>query len=324
MNSYLGLSDSKETCNNFHIPRPLRKGDKIALVSPASAVKEEYVKGAVNRIAEMGFEPILMPHALGPQNGSYSAICKDRFSDLSEAVRDDSIRAILCNRGGYGCVQLLRDLSPEFIVNHPKWIIGFSDISVLHALWLMSGVASIHGPMAKHLTIEPKNDFCTKTLFQILENGGKFDYTIPSSSHSQPGKCSGILRGGNMAVLNGLGATPYDIFDIKEGENVILFFEDVNEAIYSIERMLWRLFLSGTLNRVKGLIFGQFSDYKPDRNFDTMEQMIINTLEEMKIPPIPIVFDFPIGHVSQNYPLTEGVPVELEISSDFTRLKTLL
>lgn len=305
-------------------PQPLKKGDKVAFISPASEVKDEYVRGSMKIFKERGYQPVLMPHALGEAEGSYAAPKGSRLIDLMEAVEDRDIKAIFCNRGGYGCVQMLQNFSYSLIAKNPKWLIGFSDVSALLAMWYCSGIASIHGPMAKHLATEPGDDPCTRALFNILENGGKFSYLMPSTSTlNRPGKAKGILKGGNWAVLNGLAGTPYDILDVKFGEDVILFLEDINEPIYALERMLWRLSLSGTLLAVKGIIFGQFTEYKPDKNFQTVEEMLDYWLDRIMIPRIPIVFNFPSGHVKNNYPLTVGATVELCVDEELVSLKTL-
>ena len=305
-------------------PAPLKKGDKIALVSPASAVKEEYVFGAMARIMERGYEPVLMPSAIGHEDGSFAAIKASRLLDLFDALEDNDYKAILCTRGGYGCSQLLANFSYGMIAKNPKWLIGYSDVSALHAMWYVSDIASIHGPMAKHLSTMPADDPCTTALFNMLENGGRFDYTVAPHEYNRLGKATGILRGGNLAVLNDLAGTTYDILDAERDRNqdgIILFIEDISEPIYKVNRMLWRLMLSGSLDRVKGIIFGQFTEYKADKNFSTMEDMIHDFLNRtMMLCTIPVVFNFPTGHIDYNLPLTEGAKVELEVTETSVRL----
>lgn len=308
-------------------PASLKKGDKIALLSPSSAVKEEYVYGAMDKIMERGYEPVLMPNALGHVSGSFASTRDERLIDLLDALKDPEIKAILCTRGGYGASQLLMNFDPEIISKNPKWLIGFSDISALHAMWCVFGVASIHGPMAKHLATKPSDDECTRSLFEMLENGGRFDYTFPSHKYNREGIATGELRGGNLIVLNDLASTPFDILDVDEdfnGNGIILFIEDIGEAIYKVNRMLWRMELSDTISRLKGIIFGQFTDYHPDKNFKSMEDMmkdfIQTTLHDYSIP---VVYDFPVGHIENNYPLTEGAMVELSVTKESVRLRTL-
>ena len=310
---------------SLFFPAPLRKGDKIAIISPASPVREEYVEGAMIRIAERGYEPVLMPYALGPQCGIFASDKSHRLFDLMDALEDPDYKAILCARGGYGCAQLLANISYGMVSRNPKWLIGFSDVSALLAMMYRSDIASIHGPMAKHLATMPADDPCTEALFQLLENGGRFDYTAKPHPYNETGRATGVLRGGNLAVLNDLANTPYDILNLQlEDKDVILFLEDINEPIYKVNRILWRLLNSGTLIVVKGIIFGQFTDYKPDASFQTMEDMIHHFVERSIIPEsVPIVYNFPIGHTDLNFPLTEGAPVELEVTETSVRLKSL-
>ena len=305
-------------------PQPLQRGDKVAFLSPASSVKEEYVLGAMTRFYDRGYEPVLMPHALDQADGSFAASKSNRLMDLMDALADSDIKAIFCNRGGYGCCQLLAHFSYNLIASHPKWIIGFSDVSALLAMWYFSDVASIHGPMAKHLATMPADDPSTMALFNVLESGGRFDYLLPPSPINRLGESEGRLLGGNLAVLNDLANTPYDLLDPHMASDYILFFEDISEPIYAVERMLWRLQLAGTFQRAKGLIFGKFTEYKPDKNFNSMEEMISRFLERaIPFKKIPIVFNFPIGHVDENLSLTVGARVRLKVTDKAVELKTV-
>lgn len=305
-------------------PEAVGEGGKIAIVSPATIVKEEFVFGAADFLRRRGFRPVVMPSALGPASGSFAASHEARLQDLRNAVENPEVKAILCARGGYGCVHLIDDRQlADSVTEHPKWLVGFSDVSALHALWHTCGVASIHGPMAKHLTIESPNDPCSNALMDILTGKAEMDYTFPSSPYNRPGTASGILRGGNLAVLSGLSGTPFDMLSVEEDEDVILFIEDISEAIYAVERMLMRLHLSGTLSRLKGLIIGQFTEYRPDKNHESMEAMIDKLLTRCGITDIPVAFDFPVGHVSANYPLIEGARVKLTVAPTETSLSTL-
>lgn len=301
-------------------PAPLREGDKIAIISPATIVKEEYITGAADMLRREGFRVEIMPSAYGPADGSYAANFESRLADLRSALLNPDVKCILCTRGGYGCNHLLPYISSEEIRENPKWLIGFSDISALHALWLTSGVASLHAPMAKHLTLLPPDDPATSALLGILRGERTMDYTVEPSPFNRLGEATGRLQGGNLAVLNGLAATPYDILQVHQNEEVILFIEDVSEAIYAVERMLIRLDLAGVLGRIKGLIVGQFTEYRPDRNFSTMEEMISTLLSRRGINNIPIAFNFPVGHVDFNLPLIEGERVTLTITEDKVRL----
>lgn len=304
------------------IPPYLNPGDTIAIISPATEVKREYVEGAARHIYRRGYTPLVMPGANGPACGSFASTAEQRIADLRDTVADQAVKAVLCSRGGYGCVHLLPSLPIDFVRDNPTWIIGFSDVSALHALWHRAGVASIHAPMAKHLTIEPFHDRCSEAIFNILSGDTTMDYHVPAHPFNRHGEACGILRGGNLAVLNGLAATPYDILHADDTADIILFIEDISEAIYAVERMLTRLILSGTLYKIKGLIVGQFTEYRPDRNHESMEHMIDALLTRHRISGIPVVFGFPVGHVTLNYPLIEGAEVILRVDDNGTTLKS--
>ena len=291
-------------------PSPLTKGDKIAIISPASHILPDYVDGACNAIAQLGFQPVVGNHCKG-RHGGYSGTIEQRLADFLEALHNPEVKAILCSRGGYGVVHLLEYLSADDIAENAKWLIGFSDASALHAAMVASGVASIHASMAKHLTQFGVDDEATVALFNILQ--GKLPtYQTPSHAFNKPGTATGTLTGGNMAVLCGLLDTDFDL--LSRGD--ILFIEDVGEEVYKIERMLYNLRLSGVLPMIKGLIVGRFTDYRnPDGNGDSMEQMAKRMVEPYDIP---VAFDFPVGHVDENMPLIEGAQVTLTVADTVT------
>lgn len=293
-------------------PERLKEGDVVAIVSPATEVKREYVEGAAEFLERQGFKAAVMPHACGPSDGSYAASLRNRADDLLAAWNMPEVKAILCARGGFGAAHILPLIPPEMVKRNPKWLIGFSDISALHAFLFKNGVASLHAPMAKHLTVEADNDPSTQALLRILTGDSPVSYSFSCDSFHTGGKARGRLVGGNFAVLDGLAGTPFDIFDNVFKEDTVLFLEDVAEPIYKIDRMLTRLYLAGVLDRVKGLIFGAFTEYKPDRNFNSMEEMIETRLNEWGINQIPVVTGFPTGHQRENLPLIEGGLVNFE------------
>lgn len=302
-------------------PPRLRHGDKVAIVSPASVVKAEYIAGAEAWLGTHGFTPVVLPYADGPASGSYASGAQERLNDLTDAMLDPEVKAILCARGGYGCVHLLPHIPLQCIRENPKWIMGFSDISALHALWNAAGVASLHAPMAKHLTEASGTDPCADALLRILRDGPQ-----TMCCHAAPhrlnicGEAVGTLIGGNLAVLNNLAGTPYDMLG-NAPRGAVIFIEDISEAIYAVERMLTRLAMSGVLQRAGGLVFGHFSDYRPDRNHPDMETMVSRLLERWGITGKPVAFGFPVGHEPDNFPLVEGARVEFRVSPDGVALK---
>lgn len=322
----------------------LKLGDLIEIVSPATEVRNCYIDGAVNELKRQGFRVKVAPHARGPRCGTFAATDAERFADLRDALLNPEVKAILCARGGYGCVHLLSEELQTLVAENPKWLIGFSDVSALHALWLKAGVPSLHCSMAKqlamfdsstqgslnrdiHLFDSPNTvEFeqlkaSTRAMLALLHGAFDMAYTEPVSLrfNRNPGKASGEIAGGNLAVLDGLAATPWDILDAEYLRGKILFLEDVGEKIYRVERMMKRLQLSGALDSIAGLIMGNFTDYKPDRNFESMEEMLLARLNEWGIK-CPVAIGFPIGHTHHNLPIIEGARAELEVSPTETRL----
>lgn len=297
-------------------PPRLRPGDRIAIISPATTVKPEYIDGAVEVLRGFGFDPLVLPHAKGPADGSYAASLADRLTDFQAAMEDASVKAILCARGGYGSMQLLPHVPADIISRNPKWIIGFSDISALHAFALRSGVASIHASMAKHLAEFGADDSCTRSLLRILTTTDDITYRVDAHPYNRLGHAEGRLAGGNLAVLNGLSSTPFDILTVRRGEDTVLFMEDIAEPIYKIDRVLTRLYMAGTLSHIKGLVIGQFTEYRPDANFRSVEDMINARLAEWHLDRLPVVFGFPCGHVDGNLPLVEGSYVSIDIDAE--------
>lgn len=277
----------------------------------------EYVDGAASFLQKKGYDVRIMPHAKDVC-GSYAASLQQRLEDFRRAWADPQVKAVLCARGGYGAVQLLPHLDVDFLRQNAKWLIGYSDISALHAMLLHAGVMSLHAPMAKHLTLEPEDDIATSLIFDIIGDDTFPEYRVAPHPYNRPGMASGRLVGGNLAVINGLGGTPYDVPGLAPTHDLILFIEDISEAIYAVERMLYRMLLSPNWHRVKGLIIGRFTQYKSDRNFETMEDMISRFLEVNNIN-IPAALDFPVGHIAENLPMIQGAPAELTVS-DTTRL----
>lgn len=311
------------------VPGEVRKDAKVALIGPATRIKPGIVDNLVRLYSDYpdefpGNELIVYPSALDENGcGSYAAVLEQRVSDFKDAWGRDDVDMVLCARGGYGCVQLLDYVSHDFIKAHPKWLVGFSDVSALHALLYKCGIASIHGGMAKQLVENTDSGFggYRSVLKNLVESGHpNFDYIIDSHEYNICGEGSGILLGGNLAVLNGLGGTPYDVMAESLSHDVILFIEDVSEPIYAVERMLYRLHLQGVLDSVKGILIGQFTEWKCDKNHETMYGMMKERFTEWGIS-CPVAFDFPVGHNDRNVPLIEGLRVELNVSQSGVRLR---
>lgn len=308
--------------NSAHMkrPNPLQVGDTVAIVSPASSIDPTFIDGAIAVLREWGFNVAEGTHARGHHTAAsgaihYSGTLQERLEDLRRAFEDPSVKAILCSRGGYGTMQLLDPLQ-EVIARNPKWVVGFSDITALHAALHRAGIASIHGLMAKHLTECGGDDACSQALRHLL-TGGTMRYEVNPHPCNREGIATAPLVGGNLALLYSMLATPYNM--IKPG--VILFIEDIAEAIYRTERMLLSLRLAGILPRLAGLVVGQFTRYRdpllPEQEQEQTQQRsaMYEMISEMVAPyDYPVAFNFPIGHVNRNQPLVEGAKVRLRVN----------
>ena len=286
------------------IPAPLRQGDRIAVVSPAGPVEPYYVMDACKVLEAEGWKPEIGKHALG-RWGNYAGTPDERYSDLRNAILDPDVKAVLCSRGGYGVVHIMERLAQLDLRNNPKWMIGFSDISAIHALMATHGIASIHASMAKHIAKGPE-DPDNATLFSILR-GKTEPVSFPSHILDRPGTAQGRLLGGNLAVLADLINTPFDIIR----PDTVLFIEDVAEPIYKIERILYQMRIAGILPRLAGLIVGQFTEYKADNSYNSMERMISDMVQPYNFP---VAFNVPVGHVEHNIPMLESARVTLKVT----------
>lgn len=287
---------------HFTSPRPLADGDTVAIISPASAVDPALVDGAAAALEAERLRVRVMPSAKG-RHGSYSAPFEARLADMKAALADPAVKAILCARGGYGCVHLLGHFEPR-----PLWLIGFSDVSALHALWLSRGIRSVHGSMAKELTLRrAPGDDANRRLLEILRTGVMPPVCWEASPLNRCGAVEAPLVGGNLAVLNGLASTPFDIVGL---EGTILVIEDIAEPIYKVERVFHRLRLGGAFERIAGLVVGQFTEYRPDASGETMEQMIRRMIDPYDFP---VAFNAPFGHVDGNLPFVEGCRAVLDV-----------
>ncbi len=296
------MSVSLETPPVF--PKPLSQGDRIAIVSPAGYIDPRHVHAAVDVLQQQGWRPYIGDHALG-RSGSYSGTDTERFHDLSRALCDPSVRAVICSRGGYGAVHLLERLDALPIAADPKWLVGFSDISALHALMAQKGIVSVHAPMTKDIALGPENPDIAE-LFSILR-GNRPVQRFQASQFDRPGIATGRLLGGNLAVIAELIGTPFDV--IRPGS--ILFIEDVEEPIYKTERILYQMRLSGRLSSLAGLIVGQFTGSRPNANYSIVEEMIA----DMVYPyDFPVAMNVPFGHVDHNIPLLSGARATLRVT----------
>lgn len=291
------------------IPTYLKKGDKIGVVSVASKVDPENIIPAIDLLKDSGFEVITGEHAFSSHN-QFAATDRQRASDLQKMIDDPEIKAIICSRGGYGTLRMLEFIQWENFIQNPKWIVGFSDITVLHSKLNTLSVASLHSVMPGHFIYEDKPTEPYSILLDAL-TGKSLKYEITGNKFNKPGNTSGQLVGGNLSVLYSLRGTPFDI----ETENKILFIEDLGEYLYHLDRMMMNLKTGGKLDHLAGLVVGSFTGMKDqDTPFGKNTNEII--FDAVRKYSYPVVFDFPCGHTVKNFPLKCGIVASLDVSSD--------
>ena len=296
-------------------PSALKPGDTVAIISPASACKAKYVTGACSVLRKWGYVPVVWKHALG-KHGSFAGTIEERKSDLVDVITDPSVKAVLCSRGGYGSVQELCEMDLNLFARHPKWLIGYSDITAMHGAITSQGVMSIHGPMGEHLTKFAGTDSCSKVLHNIL-SGKMPHYKIAADPRNRQGKASGLLLGGNLALLNSFTASPIDMLSNYDDCNVILFVEDVGESLERLNRLFYTLRVNGTFDHIKGLVVGSFSDIKYTDDFPHVYDMVKSIVDAYDFP---VAYGFPVGHTDNNYPMVEGAWVTLTVDANGAEL----
>lgn len=294
-------------------PKPLKKGDKIAIISPAGAVEPSQLEKGLQMIKSKGFEPVLGENLYTKYaNGyNYAGTEDQRTRDINWALNDPEISAIWASRGGYGCQHLLENLDVKEFLKNPKWYIGYSDNTVIQSYLLKKGFASIHGQTIKTSSFGVTDESYDLT-FNILK-GKPLKYTLKSNPFNKDGNAEGELIGGNLALVYALLGTKYS-FDFKDK---ILFIEDIGENFYALDRMVMSLELAGVFTKIKGLIIGgmtNMGDEKENKqyeeSFDEFAYKLIS--ERISKYEFPTVFAFPNGHIHNNIPLILGAEVVLK------------
>jgi muramoyltetrapeptide carboxypeptidase len=299
-------------------PPYLKKGDTIAITCPAGYMAAEKAQTCIDTLQSWGYQ-VMVGKTLGSNSQNYfSGTDEDRRDELQAMLDDQTISAILFGRGGYGVGRIIDRLDFTKFKKKPKWIIGFSDITVLHShIYANFKIATLHAPMAAAFNDGGyKNEF-VQSLQKALA-GKKAKYKCAVHPFNKKGTATGELVGGNLCLLAHLTGTPSDI----NTKNKILFIEDIGEQIYNIDRMLYQLKRSGKLKNLAGLVVGGFTDMKDtDRPFGkTVHEVIQVIVAEYNYP---VCFNFPVSHGKENYALKVGGKYELTISNKLTKLTEL-
>ncbi|WP_372752358.1 LD-carboxypeptidase [Labilibaculum sp.] len=295
-------------------PAALQKGDKIGIISPAGKMDPEKVGNAVSRIEKEGYKVVLGNHVFDVKN-QFAGTDLDRLHDFQRMLDDPEIKAILCARGGYGSVRILEHLDFDLFIRNPKWIVGYSDITIFHSyLNTILGVESLHATMPVNFPSDLKDNQSVVTLFNSL-SGDFENYEIATHKLNRNGITEGELVGGNLSIIYSLRGTVMDF----ETHEKILFIEDVGEELYHLDRMMRNLKLGGKLSELQGLIVGGMSDMKggnPDFGQSAYE-IISECIENYSYP---VVFDFPAGHITENWALPLGRSLKLDVNDRAVKL----
>ena len=296
-------------------PPYLQKGDTIGMVCPAGFMAPEKWQTCVQTLQDWGFNVELGATMKSASGTYFSGTDEERKLDLQRMLDDKKIKAILCGRGGYGMGRIIDQLDFKKFERRPKWIIGFSDITVLHAhLNRVIGIASIHGPMAAAFNEGGDENPYVQSLKAMLL-GIKAEYQATPHPFNMEGTAQGRLVGGNMSLIAHLIGTR----SAYKTKGKILFLEDVGEQLYNVDRMFYQLKRAGALDGLAGLILGGFTDNKDtERPFgQTVEEILHHLVKDREYP---VCFGFPVSHEKENYALKVGARYQLLVSPTEVRL----
>src|SRR5258708_29111924 len=293
------------------IPPYLQPGDTIAIVCPGGYMPLEKAQTCIDTLGEWGYRVQVGP-TLGSASPNYFAgTDKERLADFQQALDDPAVKAILCGRGGYGIGRIIEKIDFDRFKKDPKWIIGFSDVTVLHAhIYSNYKISTLHAPMAGAFNDGGAGLEYVRSLRHALE-GKSAKIHCPAHPFNRKGEAVGELVGGNLALLAHLAGTSSEI----STKGRILFLEDVGEYLYNVDRMLYQLRRNDKLDRLAGLIVGGFTEMKDtQRHFgQSVEEIIRDIVKEYDYP---VAFGFPVSHEKENYALKVGMGYKLKVGKN--------
>ena len=299
---------------NSLIPSFLKKGDVVEIIASSKFVKKGDIKLGIQSIEEAGFN-VKINRSLFNKLDVFSGSSKNRITVLQEALDNTVSKAILFARGGYGFIHLIDYIDFATFIKRPKWIIGFSDMTILLThLQLNHQIQSIHGPMVYNFLSTDSQS--RKQLFSLL-TGNLVDVKFESFALNKYGVSEGVIFGGNLSILSSLvgsSSLPSNL------EQYILFIEEIDEYLYHIERMVYTLDRAGVLKNLKGLIVGQMTNILDNEIpfGKTVNELIYDVTKKYNYP---ICFNFPAGHSSKNTPFIIGAKIQMDVNSSFSRIK---
>ncbi len=285
-------------------PPNLKKGDTVAIVATARKNIEDNLKPAISWLKKWGLE-VVIGSTIGLDKDQLAGTDEQRAADFQKQLDNPNIKAIWCVRGGYGTVRMIDLLDFTKFKQSPKWIVGFSDVTVLHSHLNSMGFASIHGimPVSSKASEEAKETL-RKALF-----GKHLEYTVRSEFMNKYGTAKGQLVGGNLSILYSLFGSPSAI----DCSDKILFIEDLDEYLYHIDRMMMNLKRNGCLENLKGIIVGGMTKMK-DNEIPWGKNALEIIQDVTKNYNIPILYNFPAGHMADNRALIFGKEVTIEVN----------
>ncbi len=286
-------------------PPFIKKGDTIGIVAPAKWIGQDKYPLIIKTIENKGYK-VLRGSTTYKYYGPFAGSDNERLADMQAMLDNPDLKAIFCLRGGYGTIRIIDKLDFTEFIKTPKWLIGFSDITILHNQLHQLGIASIHGQMPLHFANNSENKGLDK-LFATLK-GEMLSYSINPHLLNRQGKATSQIIGGNVAVLSSMVGTKYDI----DTNGKILFIEEVGEYLFRFDRLMHHIKMSGKLSKLTGLVVGGLNNMQDnDIAFgQSVEQIISDLVADYSYP---VCFDFPAGHIKENYPLIFGAKAELNV-----------
>ncbi len=305
---------------DFGIPPYLNTGDTIGITSPAGYITLDSIQPAIAQLKEWGFK-VEIGNAVGKRDGTFGGSDFERQADFQYMMDSDHIKAIMCARGGYGFTRIIDRLNFDKFIKQPKWVIGFSDITVFHSHVAANyAIPSIHSKMCNSFPSNPltATQIQKDTIESILKalKGVKMNYEAMHNASNRLGIAHGKLIGGNLRTLENLAGSASQM----KTDGCILFVEDTGEYLYSVDRMFWNLKRAGMLDHLSGLIIGGFKNKEEAEGEGfgrTMEQIVH---EKLSGSNFPVCFDFPVGHQVNNYALKCGIQHQLHVAPNGTVL----
>ncbi|MEI7491522.1 MAG: LD-carboxypeptidase [Bacteroidota bacterium] len=291
-------------------PPYLKRGDRIAIVAPGRAISFEEVHPSMKLFQKWGLEVILGSYVFNIEN-QFAGSDAQRQKDLQTMLDDVSIRAVICARGGYGTVRIIDKLDFTKFLRYPKWIVGYSDMTVLHShIHRHFGVETLHATMPVNMPENRLGATSVETLRKALF-GEEIIYAKRLGPHDRTGASEGILAGGNLSILYSLMGSHSQI----DTKGKILFIEDLDEYLYHVDRMMMSLKRAGMLRDLKGVVVGSMQDMKDNTvpYGKTANQIIYEAVKEYKYP---VCFDFPAGHGPENVAMILGRRVKLIVDEE--------